>query len=184
MVAGAQLDQRVLEDVLEARLYGAKLLGNWEPLLNIFVRYGEPYLEYVAAQECLYKMKYGFDGYLPDYNSCYEYTYWYYRTFDDCCGAFPGVLTPVRFQSMTYSAPDRQYEEKQIYKTTLHEYFHVWQSAFKVHPHETRCSDEANTLCELGNGPLWLEEGSASYFAAYFAEKKAWANLESELTEK
>ena len=188
MVAGAQLDQGVLEDVLEDQVYGAKLLGNWGPLLKIFVRYGESDLEYVAAQECLYRMKYGFDGYLPDYNSCYEYTYWYYRTFDDCCGALhgtPGVLkAPVRFQSMTYSAPDRQYENQEIYKTTLHEYFHVWQSAFKVHPHETRCSDEANKLCELGNGPLWLEEGSASYFAAYFAEQKAWANLESELTEK
>ena len=52
----------------------------------------------------------------------------------------------------------------------MHEYVHVWQSAFKVHPHETRCSDEENKLCELGNGPLWLEEGSAEYFAVYFAE--------------
>ena len=181
MVSGSQLDPGVLKDVLEAQEYGAELLGNWGPLLNVFVRYGEPDLEYVAAQECLYKMKYGIDGYLPDYNSCYEYTYWYYRTFDDCCGALhgtPSALAPVRFQYMIYSAPDRQY------KTTLHEYFHVWQSAFKVHPHETRCSDEANKLCELGNGPLWLEEGSASYFAAYFAQKKAWTNLESELTGK
>ena len=77
------------------------------------------------------------------------------------------ALAPVRFQSMTYNGPDKQYESQEIRKSTLHEYIHVWQSAFKVHPHEIRCSDEANKLCELGNGPLWLEEGSAEYFAVF-----------------
>ena len=183
VIQGAQMDPKVKEAVLEAQQYGAELLGNWGPLLNVFVRYGEPDLEYVASQECLYRSKYS------DYNydTCYEYQYWYYRTFDDCCGALHGTpmpLAPVRFQSMTYNGPDKQYESQEIRKSTLHEYIHVWQSAFKVHPHETRCSDEANKLCELGNGPLWLEEGSAEYFAVYFAEKKAWSNLRSVLTEK
>ena len=181
VIQGAQMDPKVKEAVLEAQQYGAVLLGNWGPLLNVFVRYGEPDLEYVASQECLYRSKYS--DY--DYDSCYEYTYWFYRTFDDCCGALHGTpvaLAPVRFQSMQYNGPEKQYET--IRKDTLHEYIHVWQSAFKVHPHETRCSDEANKLCELGNGPLWLEEGSAEYFAVYFAEKKAWSNLRSVLTEK
>ena len=183
VIQGAQMDPKVKEAVLEAQQYGAELLGNWGPLLNVFVRYGEPDLEYIASQECLYRSKYS--DY--DYDGCYEYTYWYYRTFDDCCGAMHGTpmaLAPVRFQSMTYNGPDKLYESQEIRKSTLHEYIHVWQSAFKVHPHETRCSDEVNKLCELGNGPLWLEEGSAEYFAVYFAEKKAWSNLRFVLTEK
>ena len=185
VIQGAQMDPKVKEAVLEAQQYGAELLGNWGPLLNVFVRYGEPDLEYIASQECLYRSKYS--DYDYDYDGCYEYQYWWYRTFDDCCGALhetPMALAPVRFQSMTYNGPDKQYESQEILKSTLHEYIHVWQSAFKVHPHETRCSDEANKLCELGNGPLWLEEGSAEYFAVYFAEKKAWSNLRSVLTEK
>ena len=181
VIQGSKMDPGVKEAVIEAQKYGAEILGNWGPILNVFVRYGEPDLEYVATQECLYREKYG----AQDFNSCYEYQYWYYRTFDDCCGAMHGTpvaLAPVRFQSMTYNGPDKQFEGGNIHKTTLHEYFHVWQSAYKVHPHETRCSDEENKLCELGNGPLWLEEGSAEYFAVYFAEKKAWANLKSALT--
>ena len=183
VIQGSKMDPRVKEAVIEAQKYGAEILGNWGPVLNVFVRYGEPDLEYVATQECLYREKYGGQ----DFNSCYEYQYWYYRTFDDCCGAMHGTpvaLAPVRFQSMTYNGPDKQYEGGEIRKSTLHEYVHVWQSAFKVHPHETRCSDEANKLCELGNGPLWLEEGSAEYFAVYFAEKKGWSNFKSVLTEK
>ena len=183
VIQGAQMDPKVKEAVLEAQQYGAELLGNWGPILNVFVRYGEPDLEYVASQECLYRSKYS--DY--DYDVCYEYQYWFYRTFDDCCGALhetPMALAPVRFQSMTYNGPDKQYESQEIRKSTLHEYIHVWQSAFKVHPHEIRCSDEANKLCELGNGPLWLEEGSAEYFAVFFAEKKQWAYLESVLNEK
>ena len=183
VIQGAQMDPKVKEAVLEAQQYGAALLGNWGPLLNVFVRYGEPDLEYIASQECLYRSKYS--DY--DYDVCYEYQYWWYRTFDDCCGGLhgtPNALAPVRFQSMTYNGPDKQYESQDILKSTLHEYIHVWQSAFKVHPHETRCSDEANKLCELGNGPLWLEEGSAEYFAVYFAEKKAWSNLRLVLTEQ
>ena len=183
IIQGAQMDPKVKEAVIESQKYGAEIFGNWGPILNVFVRYGEPDLEYIATQECLYRENYQ----NQEFDSCYEYQYWYYRTFDDCCGAMHGTpiaLSPVRFQSMTYNGPDKQYESQEIRKSTLHEYVHVWQSAFKVHPHETRCSDEANKLCELGNGPLWLEEGSAEYFAVYFAEKKAWSNLRSVLTEK
>ena len=66
------MDPKVKEAVLEAQQYGAELLGNWGPLLNVFVRYGEPDLEYIASQECLYRSKYS----EYDYDGCYEYTYW------------------------------------------------------------------------------------------------------------
>ena len=168
----------IKKEILEAQEYGAEIFGNWGPVLNTLVRYGEPDVEYVAAQTCLYREKYA--DY--EYDGCFKYSHLYYQTFDDCCGAMhdpPMALAPVRMQSMTFSAPEAAFKEGMIKKTTLHEYVHVWQSAHVVHPHETRCSDEENTLCELGNGPLWLEEGSAEYFALYFGGPKP-AKLGSE----
>ncbi len=180
-VAGAEIDARIIEQIREAELYGAEVFGNWGPIMNILVRYGEPDVEYVAAQSCLYLERYRD----TEYESCREYNEAYYKTFDDCCGALhetPVPLSPVRVQYFTYSAPEASYKEGMIRKTTLHEYVHVWQSAHVVHPHSTRCSDEQNVLCELGNGPLWLEEGTAEYFALYFAEKKNWSDFKGPMT--
>ena len=181
-VLGAELNPAVKAQILEAEKYGAEIFGNWGPILNTLVRYGEPDVEYVAAQTCLYTEKYGSSKYEP----CYEYNLNYYKTFDYCCGALHGTpepLAPVRFQTFTYSAPETAYKEDMLRKVTLHEYVHVWQSAFKVHPHSTRCSDEQNVLCELGNGPLWLEEGVAEYFAVFYADKKGWTDYRSTMIE-
>ena len=181
-VAGAQIDAAIIDAIREAEIYGAEMLGNWGPIMNILVRYGEPDVEYVASQSCLFLERYSD----TDYDSCREYKEAYYKTFDDCCGALhetPAALSPVRVQYFTYSAPEAAHEDGLIRKMTLHEYVHVWQSAHVVHPHSSRCSDEENVLCELGNGPLWLEEGTAEYFAQYFADKRGWSDFSGAMSQ-
>ena len=179
LVGGEALESEVLEAISEAVNYGEEIFGKWGPVVAIAVQYQDPSVEYLATQSCRIRAKY--TPYRP-FKDCFDETLTFFSGFDECCGAVhdpPVPLNPVRIQYFTYSAPDTMLKENQLRKVTLHEYIHVVQNAQIVHPHEIRCSDEENKLCELGFGPVWLEEGSAEYFAQYYSDKRGWADFEN-----
>ena len=179
LVGGEALESEVLEAISEGVDYGEEIFGKWGPVVAIAVQYQDPSVEYLATQNCRIRAKY--HPHRP-FKDCFNETLAFISGFDECCGAVhdpPVPLNPVRIQYFIYSAPDAMLRGNQLRKVTLHEYIHVVQNAQIVHPHEIRCSDEENKLCEFGFGPVWLEEGSAEYFAQYYSDKRGWANFES-----
>ena len=66
--------------------------------------------------------------------------------------------------------------------TTLHEYVHVFQNAQTVWPNELD-SDMDGRIPVYGHGMVWVEEGSAEFFAQYFAGQRGWTDYRANMVE-
>ena len=62
----------------------------------------------------------------------------------------------------------------------MHEYVHVFQNAQTVWPNELD-SDENGRIRVYNHGAVWLEEGSAEFFAQYFAGQKGWGDYRANM---
>ena len=175
IISGQTLDPEITELIEQALSAGRNYVGNWGPLIVIPVQIGDPDGHEIAEKQCQVRAQYGSNS-GPPLEECIQENTDFYSRFD-CCGAVhdpPEPISPVRIQYITYSGAEEMAEEGTLRKITLHEYMHVFQTAQEVHPHELRCSDEENVICEFGSGPVWIEEGSAEFFGLYWADELGW----------
>ena len=190
VLSGESMDQSVVRQVEEALDYGVELLGSWGPVYNVLVGINDPDSFVLAEQICSVYHLNGLDGFgheppgEPTLEGCIENIGTTFSNYD-CCGAAhnpPAPLHPVGLQSVLYSGADVDGAEGRLPITVLHEYVHVFQNAQTVWPNELD-SDENGRIRVYNHGMVWLEEGSAEFFAQYFAGQKGWADYRANMKE-
>jgi hypothetical protein len=190
VLSGESMDQSVVRQVEEALDYGVELLGSWGPVYNVLVGINDPDSFVLAEQICSVYHLNGLDWFgheppgEPTLEGCIENIGTTFSNYD-CCGAAhnpPAPLHPVGLQSVLYSGAEVSAAEGRLRTTVLHEYVHVFQNAQTVWPNELD-SDENGRIRVYNHGMVWLEEGSAEFFAQYFAGQKGWADYRANMKE-
>ncbi|MFL2651090.1 MAG: hypothetical protein ACJ0HE_02775 [Anaerolineales bacterium] len=188
VLSGQSMDESVVRQVEEALDYGVELLGSWGPVYNVLVGINDPDSFVLAHQICSIYHTNGHDWFgheppdEPTLESCIENIGTTFSNYD-CCGAVhnpPAPLHPVALQSVLYSGADVSGAEGRLPITVLHEYVHVFQNAQTVWPNELD-SDENGRIRVYNHGAVWLEEGSAEFFAQYFAGQKGWGDYRANM---
>jgi hypothetical protein len=190
VLSGESMDQSVVRQVEEALDYGVELLGSWGPVYNVLVGINDPDSFVLAEQICSVYHLNGLDwfGHEPPGDAtlegCIENIGTTFSNYD-CCGAAhnpPAPIHPVGLQSVLYSGAEVSAAEGRLRTTVLHEYVHVFQNAQTVWPNDLD-SDENGRIRVYGHGMVWLEEGSAEFFAQYFAGQKGWTDYRANMKE-
>ncbi len=184
VVAGAAMDPAAVTQVHEALDAGIEILGGWGPLHIVMVGINDPDHIMLAEHLCGIYDKNGLHVRGGSLETCITETADEFSRYD-CCGAAhnpPEPLSPVGLQSIQFSAPEISAAEGRLRATTLHEYVHVFQNAQTVWPNELD-SDADGRIRVYGHGMVWMEEGSAEFFAQYFAGQRGWTDYRANMVE-
>ena len=184
VVAGTAMDPAAVTQVHEALDAGIEILGGWGPLHIVMVGINDPEHIMLAEHLCGIYDKNDLHVRGGSLETCVTETADEFSRYD-CCGAAhnpPDPLSRVGLQSIQFSAPEIQYEEGRLRITTLHEYVHVFQNAQTVWPNELD-SDADGRIRVYNHGMVWMEEGSAEFFAQYFGGQRGWTDYRANMKE-